>query len=83
MNTLKINYKQTRDRFLIKQHDYILFKKDHDVLLITIRDRTRNFDNNDENNDDEINVINFFNKNKRRLKIHSNFFKFIDDVKFI
>ena len=83
MNTLKTNYEQTRDRFLVKQHDYIFLKKDHDVLLVTTRDRTRDFDNDDENNDDEINVINFFNKNKRRSKIHSNFSKFIDEMKFI
>ena len=83
MNTLKINYEQTRDRFLIKQHDYIFFKKNHDVLLITIRDRARNSDNDDKKNDNKINVISFFNKNKRCSKIHSNSFKFIDEIKFI
>ena len=40
INMLKINYQQTRNRFLIKQHDYIFFKKNYDVLLITIRNRT-------------------------------------------
>ena len=65
---------------MIKQHDYIVFKKNHDVLLITTRNRI--FDSNDEKNDDENNLINF-KKNKRRFKTHSNSFIFINEMNFI
>ena len=77
MNILKNNYEKTRDQLKIKQFDYNFFKKDHDVLLITTRDRT--FDSDNEENDDENNLIDF-KKNKRRFKAHSDFSIFINEV---
>ena len=81
LNVLKSEYERQRDLFLTKQKNYTLLKKNHDVLLIKTRDRAR--DSGDEESDDEISVISFFQKNKRRFKTHSDFSKFIDEIEFI
>ena len=81
MNILKNNYEKMRDQLKIKQHDYNLLKKNHTTLLITTQDRI--FDSDDEKNDDENNVTDFFRKNKRRFKTHFESFTFIDEIDFI